>query len=935
MIFKKLFKPKWQHKDPAVRAQALQQLTDEHILNEIASKDVEVNVRRKALEKMASFSAWVQAMEHESDQHLKKVAIEKIKLAVLNSQANSLKVTDAQKQTFFETCKQNSLIEEVIRHSSDTELRLKLLKRLNKESLLTDLIFRESEQAISQYCFDSMTTRYKDDLKLLEKIANKAANQNIKQQAQGLLTTLKAEQQHPVELKKDLTLILSKLLALKDKQDFLIVESANEELVNQWQQKQKAFACLSQAEQTSFKQKYDDILIKVESTKAALKQSYLEQKAAQDAIAKREETIKQAKAQLWQIDSKVSGAIENSQDESHNDILVLIEQAKTELEQSHETGREIEALFHELNQYQNNVQHLDAFFEQVSQATCHLTQLAQMQIPTTVSEYDEVQAEFTQWHKTWNQNQKRMLFSLPEAVETSADTQIKEWRAAIKTIELEQSKQTKRLFAKLRELKSLIRSGKYNAAFGLYRKINEWNEGLSQVNKAKFEHELASINEQIADLEDWKAYIGLPRKRELLEEMQALVDQPLSDLQAQANKVKFARHTWLLLGNVESEENTHLNTKFDELTEQAFAPCRAFYAELEQQRKDNLLQKQQLIEQAALLLDHSNESTADFNLIGKQLYQLQNDWRTIGPVDKKVYKSINEQFYETIEPIKSKVHDYQQQNEQKKLGLINQAKAKIAECDDLNDVSETLKALQTQWKSIGFAGKRKENKLWAQFRAINDDVFQQKQMNYENSKVEKAQLFEQQAKVLEQLESDVNAGKLEYADLTEQINAIELSELNKNQQIKLSKWQNKLLNMVSKAQNQQKQAKEIQAYVQLFELLSEITESTHENETDLEKLSSTIHNPDWVQAIRCGSQVNASDNKDQQAELTTQIEIVQNVPTPERFQAQRMQLQMQMLSDKMNSGSYQAADEMLLIWLKLGLIDLDRELLERTKAAFT
>lgn len=933
MIFKKLFKPKWQHKDPAVRAQALQQLTDEHILSEIASKDVEVNVRRKALEKMASFSAWVQAMEHESDQHLKKVAIEKIKLAVLNANANNIKVTEAEKHRFFETCKQNSLIEDIIRHSADTELRLQLLKRLNKESLLTDLIFRESEQTIAQYCFDTMASALKTDTKLLAKIANKAANNNIQQQAQSLLNKLKAEQQQPAELKKELTLTLSKLLALKDKQDYLVVESASNELLNEWQLKQPHFDCLSQAEQLSFKQKYDDIIKRVESAKSSLKQTYLEQKAIQDAAEKRQATIANAQMKLQQIGSKVSNAIENSQDEAHNDILTLIEQTKNELEQSHETGREIEALFNELNQYQNNVIRLDEFFDQVSQATRHLTQLAQMQIPTTVSEYDEVQADFKAWHKNWKDLHRAILFPLPEAVASSADEQIKAWQSAINSIESAQNKQTKRLIAKLRELKSLIRSGKYNAAFGLYRKINEWNDALSQVNKAKFEHELTSINEQIADLEDWKAYIGLPRKRELLDEMQALVDQPLADLQDQANKIKFARHTWLLLGNVESEENSQLNAKFDELTEQAFAPCRAFYAELEQQRNDNLLKKKQLIQQAEQLLDDTDKPTANFNQLGKQLYQLQNAWREVGPVDKKIYKSINQTFYQIIEPVKVKVNDYQQQNEQQKLALIKQAQEKVNACDDLNEVSETLKALQTQWKAIGFAGKRKENKLWAQFRAINDQVFQQKQVNYENSKAEKAQLFAEQAKVLENTEKDINSGNTAYQQLIEQINSLDLVDLNKSQQSKLEKWQHKLLNMISKAQNQEKELKETQAYLNLFEVIAELGKPA--NELDSEQLSSRIDKTDWLQAISIGRELDASSNKEQQAKLTTQIEIAQNVPTPEAFQSQRMQLQMEMLSEKMNSGNYEVAEQLLVKWIKLGLIDLDKELLDRIKVAFT
>ncbi len=76
MIFKRWFKPKWQHENAAIRQLAIAGLDhstpqQKEILHELAFNDGAEAVRRTALERLNEFSLWWQASKHESAGTLK------------------------------------------------------------------------------------------------------------------------------------------------------------------------------------------------------------------------------------------------------------------------------------------------------------------------------------------------------------------------------------------------------------------------------------------------------------------------------------------------------------------------------------------------------------------------------------------------------------------------------------------------------------------------------------------------------------------------------------------------------------------------------------------------------------------------------------------------------------------------------------------------
>ena len=88
MIFSKLFQPKYKHKDPLVRIQAIGTLSAEEsqhksVLHELAFNDSDNRVSVAALNKLNNFDLWWKMMEISKDERLARHARSKVEDALL------------------------------------------------------------------------------------------------------------------------------------------------------------------------------------------------------------------------------------------------------------------------------------------------------------------------------------------------------------------------------------------------------------------------------------------------------------------------------------------------------------------------------------------------------------------------------------------------------------------------------------------------------------------------------------------------------------------------------------------------------------------------------------------------------------------------------------------------------------------------------------
>jgi hypothetical protein len=158
--------------------------------------------------------------------------------------------------------------------------------------------------------------------------------------------------------------------------------------------------------------------------------------------------------------------------------------------------------------------------------------------------------------------------------------------------------------------------------------------------------------------------------------------------------------------------------------------------------KRNLEEKITLCEKAEELLLESSVISAF-----KKLQKYHNQWREVGPVPKEHRTETWERFKEATAKINKKHQEYfegqrddQKKNLDAKVALCEKAEelstVAISSNKDWNKRSKEMIELQKIWKTIGFAPKKDNNKIYERFRLACDAFFSNKRDFYTDAREE-------------------------------------------------------------------------------------------------------------------------------------------------------------------------------------------------------
>ncbi len=160
--------------------------------------------------------------------------------------------------------------------------------------------------------------------------------------------------------------------------------------------------------------------------------------------------------------------------------------------------------------------------------------------------------------------------------------------------------------------------------------------------------------------------------------------------------------------------------------------------------KKNLESKILLCENAELLLLEPNVVNAF-----AKLQNFHEQWREIGPIPKEKRSEIWDRFKETTSKINKKHQQYYQElkeTQKKNLDskLLLSEKAEEISLESLENHREWVRRtndileLQKVWKTIGFAPKKDNNRIYGRFRAACDKFFERKRGFYAQNLEEQA-----------------------------------------------------------------------------------------------------------------------------------------------------------------------------------------------------
>jgi len=940
MIFSKFFKAKWQSKEHNVRLTAISdELTqsnpdDLEILTNLAKTDANELVRRAALIKMADFSVWHLNSTDNDNKKVREYCVKQVEKILLSQ--HEITISNEEKLALLKSDSKLPALELWLQNEIQADVVIALFEKLNKPQLTLSIFTHKQNESVQTHLLKQPLS-----IDVLEKLIKKSCNNEIKNQIEQQIQALKDSAEKPDKVKKGVQLVLAKLLALKDINDYVQIKEKKASLEEQWNSYHQDFSCLSSFECESFNGKYLDITTQLARHFAPLHEVFEQQIIADKLIQDKKIANEYFNNKLNEISKQLTTTIFESGEIDEEQYQVHLETLIAEIKLSTLNSKEQDHFITLVNVQSKKLVQLPEIAKSISDATHLISKISQVALPKNIHELNLRKPLFDEWLQEWKSVELKAAGVFPESIIDAFKEIKKQWQQELKPLIKEQDLLLSQCKKKVSDVKRLVTNGKYNAAFGVFKKAKKNFDLLADNQKSGVQRDFDDISAKITELSDLEQSIATPRKQNLLEEIQLLVNQPLDNPNDQAAKVKQFRVTWNSLGHAEESIEKELNYQFNGLCEQAFAPCRLFYAEQEKLRELHLETREQLINKAKTFADDFltkiNEGTdnkeIDWKYTDGTLNKLMQEWQNSGQVDKNKFQRLNEAFIKVLQPVKGELRNYHQRNSDSKNLLIAQVTQALSE-DDVFSAIESVKKIQNQWQAIGYSGQREENQLWQKFRKVNDQLFSKRD---EAKLAEQSDRKNQQTELTEQLESYQKqlVGQLaedELLILQESIETLRANIVNQKPVIKsLVTQSEKLLTQITKQLSQISENKKTKVWHLVFDCLEGLAANKALTIEEFSESMTELPNA-WQKRLH---ECHQNSNEIDRGNKTLELEILASKESPEEFKAQRLQVQVQLMQSQMLSGQTIDLTNSLVEWLKLGkLSQADLPLLLRVKAIY-
>ncbi|ATR95323.1 hypothetical protein CS546_10095 [Porphyromonas gingivalis] len=219
------------------------------------------------------------------------------------------------------------------------------------------------------------------------------------------------------------------------------------------------------------------------------------------------------------------------------------------------------------------------------------------------------------------------------------------------------------------------------------------------------------------------------------------------------------RKSWKETGPVPEANATDITKEYNSLVEQ-FYDLKQINDEFRAYDfKKNLEAKEELIHQAEVLTEN-----ADVIHSFRVLQELHHQWRELGPVARELREEVWARFKAASTAINKK---YQEHFEKQKMREQENLAAKTLLCEEMEAIDtsglnslakwdEQTKAvleIQAKWKTIGYARRSDNEKIYERFRAACDNYFNKKTAFFKGKREELTDNYKKKLAMVEEAES--------------------------------------------------------------------------------------------------------------------------------------------------------------------------------------
>ena len=264
--------------------------------------------------------------------------------------------------------------------------------------------------------------------------------------------------------------------------------------------------------------------------------------------------------------------------------------------------------------------------------------------------------------------------------------------------------------------------------------FTEIERGFKEIYNA-YRKERAEHNRQI----EKERESNLALKEAVIADLKALLEKQ-EDVNETFPEFREIQNRWRAVGPVPAQSYRNINETYQLYVEQFYDMVKINRELRDLDFKKNLEAKEEFCAFAEKLAENPNVVEAF-----RELQKLHEQWKEFGPVAKEYRDQIWDRFKAATAVINKKYQAFfegqkeqQAENLAKKTVLCEKveeiAEREVSDSNEWNAFSKEIEDIQKEWRTIGFASRKENQKIYDRFRAACDKFYARKRDFYNDIK---------------------------------------------------------------------------------------------------------------------------------------------------------------------------------------------------------
>ena len=705
--FKELiFKPKWLHKDAAIRGRAVAQSNDPRLLAllpELAGSDDDASVRLKATRRLTDLHSLKRLASEDEDAQVRAFASKAYRSMMSGEHAHTPAV--GLRLELVPELDDQSLIDHLARNARELEIRQAAQARIEKQGLLGDIAIKDPDPSLRLAAAGRLTQK-----STMERVAGSARKQD----------------------KKVYRLVIEKL------EEMQLAAGDDSALVLKACQLCEELEALGRCAKSQSEKA--DLLSKIETRWSALKDSgkrdfearfhgarLVVQRAISYDGADAQKQLKELAA--TEVKALLS-TIELSASEDQDIAMVqgLIERATQILDQysatlGSDSRHDIDAAIESLRQQRQKILDQQPAAPELTRLFKTLTRLKAAR--TSAKTIERLRDD---WDRDWS----GLTHPHPSdhSLKSRFDTAMVKLSEAVQLAQTQRTEALASIDSLLEQLESKLEDGNLAKSAKAKQKVLDALHVIGrdpQTESADFKSRIITAKGRLHELRDWQHWSNNTQRERICERAEEIPGSGMHP-DAVAVRLRELRQRWRELDDGERlpgdpakrMPNATLWRRFQAACNKAFKPAKTYFEKRDQIRDSHLGELEAIcLELESAAADQQRE---DWKQMEALVGQGRRSLRGLHQIPPRMRREVSKRLRDGANALNTRLDEHYDVFERQKRRLIVGVVA-LQEEADLGKATTAAKEAQRKWQDIGRIRRKREQQMWQEFRAASDAVF--------------------------------------------------------------------------------------------------------------------------------------------------------------------------------------------------------------------